>query len=91
MKTVKVFLGLLTGFAVGALTGMLFAPEKGSKTKEGLLEKGEDYSDALKEKFDGLFKVITKQFEQVKTEVSHYAEKEKEKAEKIENSSGTAS
>ena len=82
MKTVKVFLGLVTGFTVGALTGMLFAPDKGTKTREGLLERGEEYSDELKEKFDGLFKVITKQFEQVEAEVIHYAEKEKEKAEK---------
>jgi gas vesicle protein len=31
MKSVKVFLGLLAGFATGALTGILFAPAKGSK------------------------------------------------------------
>ena len=79
MKSAKVFLGLLAGFATGALAGFLFAPDKGSKTSKVLLEKGEDYDDALKEKFDGLFKVITKQFEQVKAEVSHQVEKEKEK------------
>lgn len=82
MKTVKVFLGLVTGFTVGALTGMLFASEKEPKTEKGLMIAGEDYDDALKEKFDGLLKVITKQFEQVEAEVIHYAEKEKEKAEK---------
>lgn len=32
MKSVKVFLGLLAGFAAGTLAGFLFAPKKGSKT-----------------------------------------------------------
>lgn len=89
MKTTKVFLGLLAGFATGALTGFLFAPEKGSKTRKALLEKGENYNDALKEKFDGLFKVITKQFKQVKAKVSDYTEKEKIKFEKAGSSAGT--
>ncbi len=84
VKTVKVFLGLLTGFTVGALTGMLFAPEKGSKTEKGLMIAGEDYDDVLKEKFDGLLKVITKQFEQVKSDVIDHVEKEKIKSEKAE-------
>ena len=75
MKSTKVFLGLLAGFATGALAGFLFAPKKESKTTIGLLEKGEDYNVALKEEFDGLLKVITRQFEKVKTEVSNYAEK----------------
>lgn len=42
MKTVKVFLGLVTGFTVGALTGMLFASEKEPKTEKGLMIAGED-------------------------------------------------
>ena len=34
MKSIKVFLGLLAGFATGTLAGFLFAPKKGSKTKK---------------------------------------------------------
>lgn len=34
MKSVKVFLGLLAGFAAGALIGILFSPEKKSKIKK---------------------------------------------------------
>ena len=82
MKSTKVFLGSLAGFATGALAGFLFAPKKESKTTIGLLERGEDYNVALKEEFDGLLKVITKQFEKVKAEVTDHAEKQKIKAEK---------
>src|SRR5690349_13554358 len=52
MKTGKVLLGVLAGVAAGALIGILFAPEKGSKTRKKILDKGQDYADELKEKFD---------------------------------------
>lgn len=90
MKSVKVFLGLLTGFAAGALAGIMFSPEKGSKTRNNLLKKGENYSDVLKEKFDGLFKVVTKEFEKVKSEVTRSAEKKMPKPEEAEKKSEVA-
>ena len=34
MKADKLILGVLGGVAVGALMGVLFAPEKGSKTRK---------------------------------------------------------
>lgn len=33
MKKGKVFLGILTGVAISALLGVLFAPKKGTKTR----------------------------------------------------------
>ncbi|MFW5831035.1 MAG: YtxH domain-containing protein [Prolixibacteraceae bacterium] len=75
MSTVKVLLGVVAGAAAGALAGILFAPEKGSKTRKKILRQGEDYSDALKEKFDDLLKVITEKFDKVKEDVSGYADK----------------
>lgn len=75
MNSVKILLGVVAGAAAGAVAGILFAPEKGSKTRKKILRKGEDYSDALKEKFDELFEVITEKFEKVKEDVSGYADK----------------
>lgn len=49
MKKGKVFLGILTGVAVGALLGVLFAPKKGTKTRKQILKKGEEYADHLLE------------------------------------------
>ena len=52
MKTDKVVLGILGGIATGAMLGILFAPEKGTKTRRKIMDKGNDYADDLKDKFD---------------------------------------
>jgi gas vesicle protein len=45
-KTVSNFLvGFLAGAAVGAIAGILLAPDKGSKTRQNLGKKVKDLSD----------------------------------------------
>lgn len=46
----KVLIGLLTGLAAGAALGLLFAPEKGSETRDRLNQSLKDLGDALKER-----------------------------------------
>ena len=50
MKADKIILGVLGGVAVGALLGVLFAPEKGDKTRKKIIDKSNDYADELKDK-----------------------------------------
>ncbi len=52
MNLGKILLGTLAGIAVGAIVGVLFAPDKGSVTRKKIAQKGEDYAEGLKEKFD---------------------------------------
>jgi gas vesicle protein len=54
METGKVVLGTLAGIAIGAVVGVLLAPDKGSETRRKLSQKGSEYKDGLKEKYDGL-------------------------------------
>ena len=90
MSSGKVLLGVLAGAAAGALAGILFAPAKGSKTRKKILKKGEDYSDALKAKFNDLLEVITEKFEKVIEEVSDYADKKMGNPEEAEKKTKTA-
>ncbi len=47
-KTVSNFLlGFLAGAAAGAIAGILFAPDKGSKTRQNIRKKVRDLSDEL--------------------------------------------
>jgi gas vesicle protein len=75
MSTGKVLLGVLAGVAVGALVGVLFAPDKGSVTRKRIAKEGEDYVDGLKDKLNEVIENITGKFEQVKEDMSGFAEK----------------
>lgn len=51
MKTSnKVWIALGTGFAIGTILGVLFAPDKGEVTRKKLSEGGSKLSEQLKEK-----------------------------------------
>ena len=90
MSSGKVFLGVLAGVAVGATLGILFAPDKGSVTRKKISKKGEDYVDALKEKFNEFLDDISEKFEEVKEEASDFTEQSKAKSEKTKKDVKTA-
>jgi len=90
MNSGKVVLGLLAGVAAGALLGVLFAPDKGTETRKKISKKGEDYVDALKDKFSEFIESITEKFDQVKDDVTEFAEKGKAKFDEAKKDSKTA-
>jgi gas vesicle protein len=48
----KVLVALGAGVAIGGLLGVLFAPDKGSETRKKIAEKGNELTDAVKEKLN---------------------------------------
>ncbi|MFA5814634.1 MAG: YtxH domain-containing protein [Bacteroidales bacterium] len=52
MSKGNVFLDVLTGLAIGVILGVLFAPAKGSETRQKISDKGNEFADTLKKKFD---------------------------------------
>jgi gas vesicle protein len=52
MSTGKVILGTVAGLAVGGILGILFAPEKGTVTRQQIMDKGNDYADDFKSKYN---------------------------------------
>ena len=65
MKADKIILGVLGGVAVGALLGVLFAPEKGDKTRKKIIDKSNDYADESKDKLDTLLGTINRKYEKI--------------------------
>ena len=85
MSSGKTLLGLLAGVAAGAVLGILFAPEKGSVTRNQISQKGEDLLDNLKNKFDEFLANATSEMEDVKSEAEDLLAKGKEKAQQAKN------
>lgn len=53
MKLSNAALLLLTGIAIGAVAGVLLAPEEGAKTSKKLLKKAKKYKKLMEDKVSG--------------------------------------
>jgi gas vesicle protein len=58
MRTLKVLLGVLAGFAAGAALGVMFAPAKGYRTRRRLISKGEDLRALIKDRAEEKFEEL---------------------------------
>ena len=83
MKNTDVFVGVLSGLAVGALLGVLFAPDKGSNTRRKIAQKGSDISDNLKGSFSNFMASIEDQYSNFTEEAEDALEEGKSKIERI--------
>ena len=77
MSTGKVVLGTLAGLAIGAIAGILLAPEKGSKTRRQIMDKVEstkkdaqEMADKGKAKYDDAKKEMKNGVSDIKNAVS---------------------
>lgn len=50
MKLKNTSLLLLTGIAIGAVAGLLLAPDEGAKTRKKLLKKAKKYKETIEDK-----------------------------------------
>jgi len=64
MDSGKVLLGVLAGLAAGAVIGILFAPDKGSVTRQKVYDKGDEYAEELKDKFNDFVENMSQKCEE---------------------------
>jgi gas vesicle protein len=64
---------LLVGFTAGVIVGILFAPDKGSATRQKLADTGND----LKNKFNDFIDGLSGDIDDLKQEAEGFADKAK--------------
>ena len=52
MKSGQLLLGVVVGLTAGAMLGVLFAPKKGAVTRRFIAQKGNNYVDEMKDRFN---------------------------------------
>ena len=85
MKNSDVVVGILGGLAVGAILGVLFAPDKGSNTRRKIAEKGTDLKDNLKGNFNDFVASIEDQYSNFTSNAEDVIEEGKSKLERMSN------
>jgi gas vesicle protein len=71
----------LIGFSTGLLVGLLFAPAKGSETRETISNRGRD----LKNKFNDLVDAVTDKFDSLKDDVEEFTTETRQQARSFKN------
>jgi len=79
MANTKTLLGFLAGAAVGALAGILLAPDKGSETRKKISKKTSDLGESVKSSFDDFIDGVKESYASVKSDAEDVEEKSRMK------------
>ncbi len=60
MANTKIILGFIAGAALGAIAGILIAPEKGADTRQKIIDKSGDLKDLVKDSVLGFLDKLQK-------------------------------
>lgn len=81
MRIGRIIFGILGAIGVGAILGVLFAPDKGSVTRAKLSKKTNEFSDDFNSKLTDVVDTVNKKMEAFKEEANKMATELKKKSE----------
>ncbi|NJW52804.1 YtxH domain-containing protein [Salinimicrobium oceani] len=69
MKAGKFIAGIISGAAIGAIAGILFAPKKGTETRKNITDKSNEYMYGAKNKYNDLADNLSHRYDSVKSKI----------------------
>ena len=85
MSKLNMLISVIIGSFVGALLGVLFAPDKGEKTRKQISKKSDEYIDVVKSEFDDFVKNMQKKYESALHDTEEVINKGRAKAEELKD------
>ncbi len=90
MSSTKALLGFVAGAAVGALAGILLAPDSGTNTRKKIATKTGDLTDSLKNSFGDFIDGVKDSYAGAKGDAEDMADKAKAKMNTLKNETKNA-
>lgn len=75
MKSGKILLGILSGAAAGAAMGILFAPKKGTDTRQKITDKSNEVTNRTRTKFNEMVGSVSSKYDHLKSRASRKSKK----------------
>lgn len=83
MKALHIITTTLGATVIGVALGILFAPYKGSKTRNKISKKSHKYSERIADSFDDFLDTVSHSFKNIETKTSRLAKEGKGQAGKV--------
>lgn len=82
-KLDKLLIATLSGIAGGVVVGLLFAPNKGAKTREKISKKGDEYLKTIKNDIGEIQGYLKKRTESTRDNLNELSDEAKNKSEEV--------
>lgn len=83
MEGGNVLKSILISAAAGAIAGILFAPDKGTKTRKEISKRGKDFADLARDEFEEFMDYTRKKYEETRKQTDDLIEKGEATAEEL--------
>ncbi len=80
MNKLNMLISVILGSFIGALLGVLFAPDRGDKTRKQISKKSDEYAELLKSEVDDFAKNLRKKYESALSDTEELINKGKSRA-----------